>query len=561
MEFNPISFFWHSEDLLWCLSDHVVVNYGVADLFADRPRRQFVDKYNLSVLCRVNRMCRLVFTPVLYRHITITDQFGHGDARFTSLPLMRLLAESLFVTHTQTLTIGYCEGPEDLHHEVACRLAHCLSSLRRFHCFGMPLEASTAAALVSSCGHLSAVCIEFPAYDIDDIGVDDDGGSAESGNQSYRVDLEGVVMHLGNLTRLKELCLDHLYGHPEQWIAPIAQVLIASPGLQSLQLSMSENAVTFHLDRREPDLTPFKTFLLRIATLYKASGASPLRLCSFRCGSGVHPNFPPGSPVAITDLICLDDLETVYLNTSIGVPAIFGPTFHIAGADRHIPISTLLHDTPRLRRFSVSRYDALVQDALTLPILNLDRTRRLAVMWDVLPEPMVLGPGSLVGISSFPRYHFRMLKIEFRRFAPDDKAVLMEARGILKGLVDGDDGTLEGLDVVLPVDGRESYVELLAGMIPGLAGLTQMNLRHGKDEVRIFCHFQFWMKAAERLTMAGERLRYIGTGTWFMKVVRGEEGTVPGMRTMGVQEEVDDVELFGLTRKSPDYVFPDRGDL
>ena len=476
-------------------------------------------------------MCQLVFTPVLYRHITITDQFGHYDVRFTSLPLMRLLAESPHVTHTQTLTIGHCDGPEDLHHEATCRLAHCLSSLRRFHCFGMPLEASTAAALVSSCGQLSAVRIDFSTYDIDKIDVDADGGrAASSGHQSYRVDLEGVVMHRGNLARLKELSLGRLYGHPEQWIAPIAQVLIASPGLRSLQLSMSEEAVTFHLARREADLTPFKTFLLRITTLYKARGSPPLRLRSFRCGSGVHPNFPPGSPVAITDLICLDDLETVYLNTGIGLPATIAPTFSIAGADRHIPFSTLLHDTPRLRRFSVSRYDALVHAALTLPILNLDRTRRLAVMWDILPELAVLGPSPLVGISSFPRYHFRMLKIEFRRFAPNDNAVLMEARGILKGLVDGDDGTLEGLDVVLPVDGREIYVGLLAGAIPGLTGLTQMNLRHGKDEIRLFSNFQFWREAAE-------------------------------MRTMGVLEEVDDVELFGLTRKSPDYVFSDRGDL
>jgi hypothetical protein len=274
----------------------------------------------------------------------------------------------------------------------------------------------------------------------------------------------------------------------------------------------------------------------------------------------VHPDFPPGSAVTITDLLCLDDLETVYLNTGIGLPAVFGPTFHVAGANRHIPISTLLHDTPRLRRFSVSRYDALVHRALRSPVLNLDRARRLAVMWDVWPETARFGLGSLVGIASVPRYHFRMLKIEFRRFTPYDTAGLTEARGILEGLVDGDNGTLEGLDVVLPVEGREVYVELLASMVPRLTGMTQLNLRHGMDEVRLFLDSPFWMEAAERLAVAGERLRYLGTGTLFMEVVRGQ-GTVPEMRTTGVLEEVDDVELFGLTRKSPDYVFPDRGDL
>lgn len=285
-----------------------------------------MDKSNLSVLCRVNRVCQLVFTRALNRHITLIDH--PSGPRFYLLPLLRVMAESPRVTsiQSQTLTIGSYNrsGWDPWDHQAACHLLQRLHSLRRFDCFGVPLEASTVAALVGSCGSLSAVHIDFPVSGAARIDVDADGDgswASSSGEQSSQANLEGVVLHLGILTGLRELYLDHMPGHPEQWIASIARVLIASPCLQKLQLSMSETAVRFHLARREPDLTPFKTFLLRICTLFKASGASPLRLRSFRCGSGVHPYFPPGSPAAITDLVCLDDLETVYLNTSIGLPA------------------------------------------------------------------------------------------------------------------------------------------------------------------------------------------------------------------------------------------------
>lgn len=572
MEFNPISFFWHSEDLLRCLCDHVitpllspssaltfrpwqqvVVSCGTAEPHWDRPRRFLVDKSNLSVLCRVNRVCQLVFTQALNRHITLIDHpSGPG---FSSLRLLRLLAENASVAHTQTLTIGsYQSRWEALDHQAARRLLSRFPSLRRFDCFGVPLEASTAAALVNSCGRLSAVHIDFPVSEADRIDVDADGNR------------DGVVLHLGNLTGLRELCLDHMYGHPEQWIGPIARVLIASPGLQKLQLSMSRSAVTFHLARREADLTPFKTFLLRICTLFKASGASPLRLRSFRCGSGVHPDFPPGSPCAITDLICLGDLETVYLNTGIGVPATIAPTVLVAGTDRHIPISPLVHDTPRLRRFSVSRYDGLVHDALSA--LDADRARQLAVTWDVLSTTTALGPNSLVGISSAPKHHFRLFKIEFQRSTRDDVAfdgaaqagrrvALAEARGIVEGLVEGDGGTLEGLDVVLPLRWREPYVDLLAEMIPGLMGLTQLSI----DDEDDFVDFDFWGKAAKKLAVAGRRLRYVERPLDCLEVVRGGEGAVPLLEIMGVMEEMDDAELFSLRRAAAGFVFPDRTDL
>lgn len=512
------------------------------------------------MLCRVNKMCQLVFTPVLYRHITLTGRLR--GPMFFSLPMMRFLAESPHVAHTQTLMLDSCEGLEALHHENACRLLQCLPSLRRFHWLGEPLEASIVAALVGSCSHLSAVEIQFPVYNIDVVDAEaGSGGRVASGGQSsYGVDLEGVVRHLGNLASLKELCLDHMYGNPEQWIAPISRILIASPGLEKLQLSFSPQAVYFHLVGREADLTPFKTFLLRISTLFKASGASPLRLRSFRCGSGVHPDFPPDSPVAITDLICLDDLATVYLNTGFGLPRVIPTTLPVAGMDRHIAIADFLHNTPRLRRFSVSRYDALVHNAL----LSLDpaRAKTLAVTWDVLPSWEWPGPGILVKTWALPQYHFRMLKIEFRGFMQFNQShnnmVRTEAEHLLEGLVEGDDGTLEGLDVVLPVHGRQQYVDFLAIRIPGLKGLTQMNLGHGNLENPAFVNLDFWTVAAMKLALAGERLRYIGTGLAFLEVVRGEEGTMPDLINIGVREEVDDVELFALRRGTPDFVFPDR---
>lgn len=582
MERNSISFFWHSEDLLWCLADYVslhvvlssglfffccvvadfpparpqvVANFGNTELYSDRPRKLFVDKSNLSALCRVNRVCHLVFTPVMYRHITIADRLCRPG--FTPLPLMGLLAESPFVTHTRTLTFNYGVRQEKaLRHEAACRLLQRLPSLQRFDSFGVMLGASTVAALVNSCGRLSAVHIDFPVSEADTIDADrDDGWTTPISNQARRinrVNLEGVILSLCNLTGLKELCLDHMYGHPEQWIAPIAQVLVASRGLQKLQLSMSETAVRLHLTRRGADLTPFKTFLLGICTLFKALGASPLRLRSFRCGPGVHPDFPPCSAVAITDLICLDDLETIHLNTDIGIPDLLGPTALVAGADRHIPISTLLHDTPRLRRFSVSLYDELVQDALST--LDVDRARQLAVMWDVLrDETPALGPHSLVGISSVTRHHFRMFRISLPSLSGYDTAVneaaLAEARATLEGLVQGDDGSLEGLEVWLPREIFKVYIDLLVEFVPRLVGLTQLSLDN-EDRGE---GFGFWKEKAEMLAVAGGRLRFIA---WqrlgFVEVVRGREGTAPLLVSM-LPEEANDVELFGLRRRTPDF--------
>lgn len=94
METNPISFFWLSEDLLRCLSDHVCAfpfSYGrVADLPSPPiGRRQLWHRrairrppapttcgeiQPLSALPSQQNVSACVFTPVLYRHITLT---GH----------------------------------------------------------------------------------------------------------------------------------------------------------------------------------------------------------------------------------------------------------------------------------------------------------------------------------------------------------------------------------------------------------------------------------------------------------------------------------------------------
>lgn len=207
----------------------------------------------------------------------------------------------------------------------------------------------------------------------------------------------------------------------------------------------------------------------------------------------------------------------------------------------------------------MSRYDGLVHDALSA--LDLDRARQIAVTWDDLRAATpALGPNSLVGISSVPKYHFRMFRIGFWQLsvydAASNKAALAEAREILEDLVEGDDGTLEGLDVVLPNHGRQRYVDLLAEMIPGLVGLTQLNV----DDEDPFVDFDFWTESAVKLAVAGGRLRYIGRPVDFVEVVRGGKGTAPLFENMGMLE-VDDVELFALKRAASGFVFLDRTDL
>ncbi|KAK1831532.1 hypothetical protein QBC39DRAFT_351528 [Podospora conica] len=567
-KFNAVSFFWNSADLLQCLADQVTSTYGRAEVCSDVQRRNLVDKFDLSALCLVNRACRLAFTPQLYRHIYIFNRYppeGANQHRHNARSQMSVLAQNPNAVYIRTLTVGRCRTWELEEHEALRLLLRRLSSLRSFDVAGVPLEASTVATLVSSCRSLSSVHIDLSAS-MHTIFARHHLGGVDLTRQYRNVGLE---VHLGDLAHLQELCLDHLYGDPEQWIEPIARILHASPGLQKLQLSISQKAVLDHLSIHGPDLSFVKTFLLGICTAYKARGAAPLRLRSFRCGSGVHPNFPSTSDVAFTDLSSLDDLEVVYLNTSIGVPASFSSDTYIAGTDRDIPITTFLYDTPRLRCFTVSRYDTLVHRALSSPLFNPDRARQLAVTWDVLPKTTMLGPTTLVRIGASPRHHFRMFKIDFRPFAAHERAqneAHLDARGILEGLIDGDDGTLEGLEVQFHMKGWELYIDLLVEMMPRLTGLTQLLVRLEESASEYSDPRFSYRDAARRLAVVVKRLKYVGIGTIgmsFWEVVRGQKGAVPTVTLvdMPLMEEVEAVELFGMRKRTPGYVFADRGSI
>ena len=172
------------------------------------------------------------------------------------------------------------------------------------------------------------------------------------------------------------------------------------------------------------------------------------------------------------------------------------------------------------------------------------------------------GPCGLVRISASPRFHFRMFKIDFKGFANHERArnqALLDARGVLEGLVDGDEGTLEGLEVQLPQLGRELYVDLLVDTVPLLTGLTQMSLGHRIPIQVTSENLQFWLDSARRLAEAREGLEYVMTPLFFSRVERGGLGEVmiQWEAPYVSLEDREKVELTRLGKRTPGYVFTD----
>ena len=372
---------------------------------------------------------------------------------------------------------------------------------------------------------------------------------------------------LAAFSGLEELTLDSMFGDLPWWWSQVVRVLANSPRLRGLHLSIGHGALFSCAGDGRRD--QFEGFLDRLCDEYSVEAAAPLRLRSLHLGHAVVPS-RPGALARLTDLACLED---VYVSNC----AVLGDgsdEFEIYGARGNQGRTTRVdwpvfgpRSCPRLARFSVVRYSGEVHALLAAAAAqDASFVRRLAVSCLEMDRAHG-GPGAL--LRPDPRYpslpvHVRMLEIDL--YQGGDKDVGAEA--VLRSVVEGDDGALEGLVVRLgeqfeetPAsgDGDEQpgrppkrvfpavEFELLIGAVAGLANLTQLAV----DWTGMFWNGvdgEGLPASACRLAAAAPRLRYVKVRDMHWRVGRGRAGETNGaiglemlrMRT----PEFNQVELF-----------------
>lgn len=370
---------------------------------------------------------------------------------------------------------------------------------------------------------------------------------------------------LATFSSLEELTLDNIFGDLPWWRSQVVRVLANSPRLRKLHLSIAHSTLFSCAGTGRRD--QFEGFFDRLCDEYAAGeggfAAGPLRLRSLHLGHGVVPS-RPGALARLTDLACLED---VYVsNYSVSGDGsdgceIYGPRGNRGRTTRVDWPVFGPRSCPNLARFSVVLYSGEVHELLAMAAAqDASFVRRLAV--SCMEMDRAHGPGALLRpdlrYPSLP-VHVRMVEIDFHRGG--DKAVGAEA--VLRSVVEGDDGALEGLVVRLGEqfeetisDGDEQpgrpqsvfptvQFELLLGAVAGLLNLTQLAVDWtGKFRNRV--NGEGLAALACRLAAAVPRLRYVKVRDMHWKVCRGRQGEDDGAISLQRLKtpEFNRVELF-----------------
>jgi len=363
--------------------------------------------------------------------------------------------------------------------------------------------------------------------------------------------------NLAAFSGLEELTLNKMFGDLPWWRSQLVRVLANSPGLRKLHLDIAYVTLSSYARNRRRD--QFEDFFDRLCDEYAAdaSAAGPLRLRSLRLGHAVVPS-RPGALARLTDLACLED---VYVS-NCDVNGSGSDEFEIYGRRGNQAEMTRVdwsafgpRSCPNLARFSVVRYSVEVHEFLvTAAAQDVSWVRGLAV--SCLEMYKAHGPGAL--LRPDPKYpslpaHVRMVEIDFHRGGDKDAG----AEAVLRSLVEGDDGALEGMVVRLGQQfaeaghgdeqrGPPEYVfpavqfELVLGAVGGLVNLTQLavdwyGLRgrvKGEELAALAC----------RLAAAVPRLRYVKVRDMPYRIWRGREGEKDGA-----------IRLERIRRNTPEY--------
>jgi hypothetical protein len=421
----------------------------------------------------------------------------------------------------------------------------------------MPLARETLYTLHKSCPLLRSMCVCFPSdLDEDVLGYVMRDLGEEPGPQELQAREIYGQPDLTIFSGLEELVLEGLAESISWWRSQLVQVLMNSPGLRKLGLSLSTETLGRH--DADQDREEFDDFFDLLCDEYGRTSTAPLHLESLDLGKAVYV-YELRSLEKLTDLSYLREVRIDNSGVYNFVDVIMmydGGEWSGLAFDAFGPAHC-----PNLRRFTASNHRADVQ-AFLATVENPAFTRQLAVSC----ENTDWGYESAMLLRTNPEtpsrpLHLRMLDVDLQReqiYLCDGQGkaqprdTIPSAEQVLDDLITGDEGTLEGLSVHLREDpeakGYLEHLELLIVALTKLANITQLSInRHrwiGIDSAKTILEEVACMVAGRV-----RHLRYISVYGTCWKIWRLQDGV---LRLEELEDrEIRDVELFSRTVWEP----------
>ncbi|PVH78978.1 hypothetical protein DL98DRAFT_572761 [Cadophora sp. DSE1049] len=237
-------------------------------------------------LCLTSKSFNTTFTPFLYTELL----FNEGNAYVLLEKLDSLLANSA-LKHTKTLDFCIAPGRLQIEGQSDGELCQALNeaiqaivgktpNLSKFSWENQPLFATTVSTLHDECPDIQSLNISHPvdieklrgtAFEYEDFDFED-------GLFDLRPLFE--TQDFSPFTNLTELELYEIHGDLNQARSDIVKILLASPDLRSLGLSLNGDTV-IRLDQEAQDIGEMGGYLDFLKTLiseYVTAGGQPLHL-------------------------------------------------------------------------------------------------------------------------------------------------------------------------------------------------------------------------------------------------------------------------------------------
>ncbi len=409
--------------------------------------------------------------------------------------------------------------------------------------------------LHQSCRQLKAIQIEYPNTEI----FTNFLGLLSTPQPYWSTDLAAFQ-------NLQSLTLNQIGGNLRAWQAHIVKILLQSPTLKELSLSLCAMAIYVGHFASIYDVLYFD----RLCDSYAKAGGAPLKLRSLKCGQAMMP-MSLASLVKLTDLQYLEEADICNRNVAFRGEEIhsFYPTgqFTVNNISSGIAYEAFgPKHSPNLRRLSIHRYGPDVGGLLFTIADDKVHSRRLALCVGGLGAPNSTDPAAFFTPNPGRRglhMQLRMFAVEVSRRRLED-LILSEALGtgrpsILDMIASSTADSLEGLAVhMLDEPGHEwatkflrmSVLESALGKLPRLTQLLFNPFVADKLGQHMSPGVVF---AAHRLAAAGPALAYIGMYRQFWRVNRHPSDGSPFQLEALEEKEWREVELFEMASWNYDH--------
>ena len=370
---------------------------------------------------------------------------------------------------------------------------------------------------------------------------------------------------LSSFRDLRCLTLSEIGDELLAWRAQIVQILVASPALTALDLSISSMAIYRNHDRDIYD----PRFFDRLCDDYAEAGGMPLKLRSLRCGHAIYP-MSHGSLAKLVSLECLEEIAICNRNVAWGAWKAYSPLYPSNATDSRSLIAFGAFEPkhcPNLRRLAIHKFRLDAFELLCTIAEDKDFSKRLALcvggMGRTSGDPSILFKPN-PGHPGLP-IQLRMVgfelgwkpNINWYGFCDTED---VKANSVFDHLLVSNADSLEGMAVHL-VCRRSQNPASVYMPLPVLESAVRRLPHLRQFAFNPFFSTKYWslaereiiLEAAQRLAAAGPQLGYIGMHRRFWRVNRHDDRIE--LEELG-RGEWKSVELFVHTSCHPSYCFP-----